>query len=201
MIPSIVFAQNINLYRINNLPVKENGKMKLHAFSGGLNNVSFSQYDFNKDGLLDLYVYDSQSNKSLVYLHKLNGIDHQYINDYSYENIFPNDLSSWALLRDYNCDNVMDLFSYEGTTVKVYKGKIVNSRLSFTLNNIFFTAEDTGTSTNRVQVYTCGMPIIEDVNKDGYLDIMSVQSLFTGSTNITYMKNMGLTNGLPCDSI
>ncbi len=200
LFPIIGFSQVINLYRINNLPVKENGKMKLHAFSGGLNDVSFSQFDFNKDGLLDLYVYDNQSNKSLVYLHKLNGIDHQYVNDYSYENIFPNDLSLWALLRDYNCDNVTDLFSYEGITVKVYKGKMVNNRLSFTLNNIFLTAEDTGTSTNRVQVYTCGMPIIEDVNKDGYLDIMSVQSLFTGNTNITYMKNMGLTNGLHCDS-
>ncbi|MBK7959106.1 MAG: VCBS repeat-containing protein [Bacteroidetes bacterium] len=99
-----------NLFRITQLPFMENGQQWEFPFMGGFNTVNFSQADFNNDLLLDIFVFDNSTNKGYVFINKGIANKASYIYAPEYTSIFPHELQRWAVLRDYNCDNIPDIF-------------------------------------------------------------------------------------------
>ncbi|MEJ7662656.1 MAG: VCBS repeat-containing protein [Hymenobacter sp.] len=79
----------------------------------GFNTPQFSNIDLNNDGRPDLFAFDRQTARCYTFLDVARGRGAgrrwQYAPEYEWA--FPGDLTSWALLRDYDCDGRADLFT------------------------------------------------------------------------------------------
>ena len=157
---------------------------------GGLNTPQFSSIDLNADGQPDLYAFDRETTRSYTFLNVAGvgggGRRWQYAPDY--ERIFPKDLSSWALLRDYDCDGRADLFTYApGGDIRVFHNVadaagrpsfvLANNQLSYPIGNF----------TSNLNIGSYNLPAIVDVNGDGRLDILTYD--FVGSTVLELYLN------------
>ena len=148
-----------------------------NAWAGGLNTPQFSSIDLNNDGQQDLFAFDHETSRCYTFLNVAAagtpaGRRWEYAPQY--ESIFPDSLSSWVLLRDYDCDGRPDIFTYvNGGNIAVLRNVLVNGRPSFQLaaSGLRFSGNFPGTSNLTIGGYN--LPAIQDVNGDGKLDIMS----------------------------
>ena len=162
-----------------------------NAWAGGLNTPQFSTIDLNNDGQNDLFAFDHEINRAYTFLSVAApgtpaGRRWQYAPEY--EALFPADLRSWALLRDYDCDGRPDLFTYvNGGEIRVFRNVLANGRPSFqpATNQIRFSGSFAGTANLTIGGYN--LPAIQDVNGDGKLDIMTYD--FIGATFIELYLN------------
>ncbi len=183
-----------------NLPVyDENDNQLWLALQGGVNNPQFSEVDWNNDGINDIFVFDREGDVPMAFINKgaPNQADYhfgaQYIRD------FP-PVRSWAMMRDFDCDGVMDLFAHNKIPagISVYRGQYHNDSLKFnlvedflefpTLNdflvNIFVTSED--------------FPAIDDIDGDGDLDVLTFG---VNGGWVSYYENQSQDMGYGCDSL
>jgi hypothetical protein len=179
-----------------------NGTILKNPWAGGLNFLQVSDIDLNYDGIMDLFVFDRTGNKVSTFVNggTANTID--YIYDHQYVDKFPK-LDSWALLRDYNCDGKMDIFSHTNLGIMVYKndGDAVNG-LHFTLvkQTLYSYFIDTNPPANYLNLYVTStdIPAIYDVDNDGDIDVLTFD--FAGS-RMQWNKNFSLENYGTCDSL
>jgi len=162
-------------FTVNNTVLK-------NPLTGGINTPQVSKADFNNDGLMDLYVFDRSGNVSIVYLN--DGITNQAAYTYAprYAENFP-DLVDWVLLRDFNQDGAMDIFTAARTPgisgIEVLRGYYENGELKFApfyfpqfqFNVIPFRLGN-GSFTN-LYVSSQDLPAIDDIDGDGDMDIVS----------------------------
>ena len=184
------------LYPVKTIKVTENGKVLRNPWAGGMNLPQFSSTDFNGDGKDDLFVFDKDGFIPTVFLNY--GSDDTVAFKYSpqYEKFFP-PMIRWALLRDYNCDGVEDIFSSCTAGIKLYQGKKVGSDYQYTKVDSPLYSNFMGTPVN---IYSANedIPAIVDLDKDGDLDILVLGSLFR--TQIDYYKNTSKETVGTCDS-
>ena len=100
-------SQSIHLER-QFPPVEIDGNTIGLAFAGGLNSPQFSQVDLNRDGRDDLFVFDRIGDVPMAFLKQADG---SYRFDESVLENFPA-IESWVLLRDFNNNGAMDIFTY-----------------------------------------------------------------------------------------
>ncbi len=101
---------------INDIPVIQYEQLITAPLTGGVNAIQLSDVDLNNDGINDAFAFDRGSYVPVPFLKDAS-------NNYTYapefQKIFP-PMADWALLRDFNCDNIPDLFTYYIGTTKVY---------------------------------------------------------------------------------
>ena len=172
------------------------------ALAGGLNCPQYSTIDLNADGKQDLFVFDRTGNVRLPFINNgaANVSDYQFAPEYAAN--FP-DLNDWALLRDYNGDGVMDIFTYGAAGIRVFKGKVVNKQVQFDRINF-------GTNGNvlnyplsngfRVNLYTnsVDIPAIDDIDGDGDLDILAFE---VGGGHVYFYKNFSVERNYKRDTL
>lgn len=188
-----------------NFDVNQNGKKLKYPFVGGLNCPQFSEADFNKDGLVDLFVFDRIGNQISTFLN--NGKD-DYTFAPEYASHFP-PLKDWALLRDFNGDGAMDIFSYPDNGIVdgiiVYQGYYDANTLKFKRFNFYGYQHNVITwippsNTLPVNLYVSGqdIPDFNDVDGDGDLDILTFAD---GGGKLDWYKNTSIEKGFGKDSL
>ena len=184
----------------NSIPVRMNGTDLKAAWAGGLNSPQFSAMDLDGDGTEDLVVFDRYDDELLTFLNggTPNFPDYHYAPEY--ERFFPGDLVEWVLMRDYNGDGHMDIFTAlsAGSNIRVFRNNAPNNG-----GQIQFVLEKDTLSTlypplRKLYAPRTDIPSIEDMDGDGDLDILSfdVGGSFVEFHRNTSMETNGNLNGL-----
>jgi hypothetical protein len=179
----------------DSLVISKNGKPMRYPTLGGLNTLMLSKADLNNDALDDIVIYDHIQDDVYTFITKKNGADLEYFYEPKYEANFPQ-IIYYLLLKDYNCDGIPDLFHRGGSGVGVSKGYYDNNELKFTFYKDLYFPGTFGPVNAYVQPND--IPVIEDIDNDGDIDVLAFDVL---GTYMSMYKNMRVENGLPCDSI
>ncbi|MCB0642484.1 MAG: VCBS repeat-containing protein, partial [Phaeodactylibacter sp.] len=164
------------------IPFSKNGDVFENALTGGLNNPQFSEADFNNDGTPDLYIFDRNGNVHLTFLNDGTPNEPSYTFAPEYARNFPY-CHDWVLLRDYNNDGAMDIFThYTGAFkgMRVFRGFYnADNELDFEVFNFYnnpynavYYEQINGNLTN-LNITQIDYPVIDDINGDGDLDVLS----------------------------
>lgn len=186
----------INFIRDLSLLVNANGNNLPNAWAGGLTAPQFSRIDVDLDGDKDLFIFDRDGSRKLVFLNTdptPGAISYTYAPEYA--SAFP-PLKEWALLRDFDCDGKEDIFTNFQSSIMVYRN-ISNAEngLQFELfSSQLYGTFDFGAGDTELPLVCLSMdlPIISDHDNDGDLDIIT----FTESaTTLYYFRGTGMDNG------
>lgn len=144
------------------------------AWAGGINSVYCSEIDLDLDGQMDLFLFEKNGNRILPFINQ--SADNQIVMTYAphYRHAFPK-LHDWALLKDFNGDGKMDIFTYGLAGISVYKNVSVNE-LRFELVTEQLTSNYYG---NEVNIFASpdDYCAIEDMDGDGDLDLLNFMVL------------------------
>jgi len=159
--------------------LKTNGDTLKNPWAGGFNSVQFSEIDLDLDGIKDLFVFDRTGNRISTFINS--GLANQitYKHDPSFIQHFPHGMTDWVLLRDYNCDGKMDIFTYSTGGMAAYKNTST-SQLNFTLDtSLVYSDFQPDATPNMVNLYisSTDIPAIDDIDGDGDLDVLTFSIL------------------------
>ncbi|MFH1321793.1 MAG: FG-GAP-like repeat-containing protein [Bacteroidota bacterium] len=195
--PHPALAQ-FELTRMSSIPVIISGDTLTNAWAGGLNCPQFSPIDLNGDSIKDLFIYErGWEGKVLTFLNNGTPDSIDYVYAPEYESKFPK-ISYWALLVDYNCDGMEDIFTSVSGGMAVYRNDYDTiDGLQFTLITPLLYTEGWSGQVNLL-VISPDIPAIVDMDNDGDLDIITFSLL---STMVEYHKNYSIENYGNCDSL
>jgi FG-GAP-like repeat len=189
----------------NSIPVTgESGSPIRFPWGGGLNSVQVNTIDLNEDGEEDLVIFDRMGDIVLTFVRG----DNEYRYAPEYEILFPDGITNWLLLRDFNGDGRKDIFTGDALGVKVFTNKTQPGG-PLTWQQFMFFAN--GASSKSPVILTKGntqkivlqtsyddLPSISDADDDGDLDIFITR--FQNST-IEYHQNYSMEKGFNRDSL
>lgn len=195
---SLMFSLKISAqYGPNfSIPVFIGNDSLKYAWAGGLNTPQFSAADLNNDNRKDLVIFDRSGNSLLTFINNGSVGLSDYVYAPQYAVNFP-ELNNWALLTDFNCDGISDIYTHTALGIKVFKGYFDNNEIKFTLYNELLRYDATPQPINLL-VTAIDIPAITDVNNDGDMDVLTFDP---NGGYIWYFENTSQENGWGCDSL
>jgi hypothetical protein len=191
----------VGFSRVDTVPVYVNNNPQLFPWAGGMNFCQYSDIDLNQDGILDLFVFDRSGNRVTTYINNGTANQVDYVLAPEYVSKFPR-MHDWALLRDYNCDGKMDIFTCTIAGFSIYKNtSTLAAGVQFQLEKNIVDTDRSPNSTHfmgNLFVSQVDVPAIRDVDGDGDLDILTFEN---GGNKVEYHKNMSLERYGICDSV
>jgi len=188
------------------IPVLNNDGTELSMpWAGGLNAAHYNTMDLNHDGNDDLVLFDRTADKVITFLQENN----QYTYAPDYESSFPEEVTNWLLLRDFNCDGKKDIFTGDNLGIKVYlnetgpgenpswKQFLFYSGFEGPKSQVLLTKGFSGKI--NLQLQFDDLPSLGDADGDGDLDIFNVR--FVGNGTVEYHKNFSMERYGSCDSL
>ncbi len=189
------------------IPVKdEQGDDLSLPWAGGLNAAHYNTMDLNGDNVDDLVLFDRMADKVLTFIRVEN--NYQYAPEF--EEFFPEDITNWLLVRDFNCDGKKDIFTGDIFGINVY-ANVTRRTALWPGNNlrsiVVFLVQNpealltTGLSGNKInlQLQFDDLPSIIDADGDGDLDIFNLR--FVGEGSIEFHQNFSKERYGTCDSL
>ncbi len=201
-LPGVASAQF--LYEIDqSIPVAGEGSLALkYPWSGGLNAVQINTLDLNHDAKEDLVIFERMGDLVLTFLQ----VEGEYVYAPEYEVLFPQGITNWLLLRDFNGDGRKDIFTGDAMGVKVYLNKTQAGGALTWEPFLFFNGTSKGpllltkkTTKVPLQMSYDDLPSIADADGDGDLDIFVMD--FPGASRIEYHKNFSMERYGSLDSL
>jgi hypothetical protein len=165
--------------------------------SGGFNYVQAGKIDLNGDNVLDILLFDRSGDRLTPLIYTGTPGNPEYAFDNSLVYSFPK-TKHFLVVKDFNCDGKSDLFTYENSGFKVYKNiSTVSSGLQFelyteSLQSYFNPA------TLPIYCIPVDIPVIEDMDNDGDIDLMVFGIL---GTCVEYHKNTAMEELGRCDTL
>ncbi|MEK6780236.1 MAG: T9SS type A sorting domain-containing protein [Bacteroidota bacterium] len=196
LLPRVLPAQFT--YEIDqSIPVEVNEEKLLFPWAGGLNSAQINTLDLNGDTKPDLAIYDRVAAKIFTFLNENN----QWLYHPEYEVLFPEEVSQWMLLRDFNCDGKKDLFTSDPFGIVVFVNTTTTGQnLSWRPYHPGSPLLTKGFSGNiNLKVNETDIPAIDDIDGDGDLDILNLR--FVGIGTVEYHKNLSMERTGRCDSM
>lgn len=202
--PAAASAQ-FNYKLFSDIPVQQADVQLATPWVGGLNAVQFNSMDINGDGLDDLVLYDRMSSLVIPYLQ----VEGKYQHAPDYAPYFASvTIENYLILRDYNCDGRMDLFTGNVLGIKVYTNLADAGEVPVWKPFIFYTPTggksavllSKGTTTkSNVALQPDDFPALVDADGDGDLDLFNV--IYPTGTTIEYHRNFSMERYGVCDSL
>ena len=182
-------------YQSQDIEIIKNGFNLVNPWAGGANVPQLSVIDLNKDGILDLIIFDKNGDQINCFINKgtQGEVDYHYAPEYNL--LFP-ELEDWVLLRDYNCDGKMDIFTSGNGAILLYENLATSEALSFQLVETILT--DRGTGPTNLYVSSVDIPHIGDLDFDGDLDILTFSII---GSHVEWHKNNSIEKFGSCDSL
>jgi hypothetical protein len=206
---STLFTINLaGQYTPMDIPLTKDGNLLRNPWAGGFNLPQFSEVDLNNDGIKDLVVYDRESHVAVTFINNgaTGAIDYDYAPEYMKR--FPQSSTlNFMLLRDYNCDGIEDVFVYihaQGSGLSVWEGSYdANDTIQYSLvtNRLGYYLKDGNPFEQQLYITNADLPVIDDVDGDGDLDILTFTSSQYFTNHLHWFKNMSVENGRGCDSL
>ena len=194
----------LQFLRNDSVPVYVQSDSLINPWAGGLNFCEYSPIDLDLDGTDDLFILDRSGYRVTTYLNYGTPGQVDYHVAPQYINAFPK-INGWGLLRDYNCDGKMDVYTYgAGPTggIDLYENiSTVQNGLQFQLVQHLLQGNLTPNSTDSladIHVTSVDVPGIRDVDHDGDLDILTFN---VGGTSVEWYRNMSQELYGVCDSL
>ena len=204
----LFFLQNAVILRGQNpaemrrVMIPFNTSNPANATVGGMNALQFSEADFDRDGRQDVFAFDRIGNVRMAFRNSINPKTTTFSPQLTAK--IP-ELNDWALMRDFNGDGAMDIFTFNDGAVggiRVFKGKYINDSLNFERMNFAFAGNvisyplSSGFKVN-LYVNAVDIPAIDDIDGDGDLDILAIGASPMGSFVHSGMFSRPSFNG--CD--
>ena len=174
-----------------------------NATVGGMNAPQFSEADFDRDGRQDVFAFDRIGNVRMAFRNVINPKTTTFSPQLTAK--IP-ELNDWALMRDFNGDGAVDIFTFNDGAVggiRVFKGKYMNDTLNFERVNFAFSGNvisyplSSGFKVN-LYVNAVDIPAIDDIDGDGDLDILAFE---VGGGHVYWYKNQSMERGFQRDSL
>ncbi len=186
------------------ITVIENNYVLKMPWNNGINFSNLSTIDLNFDGKKDVVAFDKLNQFSVgkfrCFINNGNPGEIKYRAAPELSYYFPQ-VSNWAILVDYNCDGLEDIFCSTSAGIKVYKNVSAAPTLSFALvKPLIYSDFNPGGTPAPGNLYASpvGVPGIADIDKDGDLDVLTYSPL---GVFAEYHRNMRVENNLNCDSL
>jgi len=188
------------------VPVKNaDGSAVPMPWVGGINAAHYNTMDLDNDGKDDLVLYDRNADKIMTFVNREN----QYQYAPQYESSFPDEVTNWILLRDYNCDGKKDIFTGDILGIKVFTN-VTQPGQPMAWEQFFFYSGAGRTKSSvllslgfsgliNVQLQFDDLPSLLDADGDGDLDLFDMR--FVGNGTVEYHKNFSIERYGTCDSL
>lgn len=173
------------------IPVTIQGELLNRSWEGGINSGQFQKMDLNNDGEEDLVIYHRISGELTTYLADNN--DFTFAPEY--KAFFPEAVTDWLVLADFNCDGKKDIFTSTTFGIKVFENVTTGSLPEWTEAVEFITFDND----INLQVNASDIPGIADIDGDGDLDILAYR--FSTSNTIDHYKNLSVENTGSCGAL
>ena len=192
------FSQDFGKYfQSNNILVYDSNLHKyMFPFCGGIKFPVFTNYDFNDDGKQDLVVLDKSDEKILTFISTGKPGITEFVYQPQYEGFFPDYLTRYVYMKDYNRDGLPDLFSFSGAWgqgIDAYKNvgtiiKPVFQLIKFPLEAKYYT----NPFETSIYVLSGDIPIFQDIDNDGDLDVITFKIAIGMINPIEFFLNISV---------
>ena len=169
------------------------------AMAGGFLAPQFSSFDLNQDGIAEIISFDRYSGIIQVWETLDHGSTYQLSADQQID--WPI-ARSWMMVRDFDRDGIPDVFTQGLHGIAVYQGYLDGNQIRFQsmsgpsfIDDSLLFQNRSGRKTNIYHAHT-DIPIIEDVDGDGDLDILTFE--LSGSY-LYFYENRSSDNGQELD--
>lgn len=182
------------------IAVIEQGSTLKNPWVGGFNAPIFSVIDLNGDGVKDLFVFDREGNRISTYINNGTSGQVDYVFAPEFEKAFPEGMSDFAMLVDYDNDGKEDIFTYSVMVggMKVYRNDYTpGNGLSFTETYPIVNSKY-GSFIANLYVARVNLPGIIDVDGDCDLDVLTFPVL---GNYVEYHRNRAWDLYGRCDTL
>ena len=181
--------------RIDDVVIIKEGNALERAWDGGYNRPVFFEADLNEDGLEDLILVENTNLTTFAFPYLASDAGYQYTPEMTA--VLP-PIEIWAVAKDYDGDGLKDIFSFKEFAalpnnygLAIYKASMETGSLTYDIVVEYLEYEDDAGVMQPFKVNELTPPTIEDVDKNGVLDIL----LFDESTRyLNHFKNIGNTS-------
>lgn len=145
-------------------PVESQGNVLSSPFSGGINSAQIQTIDLDGDQIEEWVIWDINSRQLQVY--KKDGEAFTHLPELSY--FFPEEISGFLVLNDFDQDGRKDLFTSTALGIKVFKNTSNGNQISWEVAQNFLKIDGSG----NIQANNLDTPLIQDLDGDGDLDLV-----------------------------
>ncbi|QDH79194.1 T9SS type A sorting domain-containing protein [Echinicola soli] len=177
-------SQGQKAYRFTEKEVTQNGKVLPMGFAGGINAAQIQSMDINGNGDEELIIWDINSRNIKVFEQHEEGYTHlPYMHHF-----FPEDVSGFLVLADFDGDGKKDLFTSTAFGIKAYRNTTSQGQ-SFPTWEVAenFLKLENGSN---FQANNLDVPAIQDVDGDGDLDVVTFN--FAAGDYLEYYQNTSI---------